>query len=46
MARLRSKVTGVVVEASDDTAGRLGSEYEPVTEKSAPKKATGSKSTK
>lgn len=32
MPRLRHRVTGVVVNVSDDTASRLGTDYEAVRE--------------
>ena len=37
MPRLKNVSTGAVVNVSDDTAARLGSEWEPV--KAQPKKA-------
>lgn len=39
MPRLRNVRSGVVVSVDDDTAARLGSAYEPVEGKPAPKRA-------
>jgi hypothetical protein len=46
MPRLRHRVSGVVVNVSDDTAARLGSAYESADEKPAAKKAPAKKSSK
>ena len=50
MPRLRNSQTGAVVSVSDETAARLGSEWEPVEKKAAPKspakKSASSKSEK
>ncbi len=42
MPRLRNTQSGVVVNVSDDTAARLGSEWEPA-DKPAPRKAPAKK---
>lgn len=44
MPRLRNSQSGAVVSVSDETAARLGSEWEPA-EQPAPKKASAKKST-
>lgn len=36
MPRLRSRLTGVVVDVDDATAALVGAQYEPVTEPPAP----------
>lgn len=36
MARFRNKVTGSIVNVSDEQAKQLGSEYEPAEKKAAP----------
>jgi hypothetical protein len=41
---VRGTLGGAVIETTQETAGRLGSAFEP--EKSAPKKASSSKSEK
>lgn len=47
MPRLRNTKTGAVVSCSDETAVRLGSEWQPVEAPKAPaKKAAPSKSEK
>lgn len=38
MPKLKNKVTGVVVEVSDETATLLGPEYQPVSEPRQPAK--------
>lgn len=43
MARFRNTRNGVVVSVDDDTAARLGSAYEPVEGKPAPKKTAEKK---
>lgn len=44
MPRLRNRVSGVVVNVSDDTAARLASGYESVDEKPTDEKPTSKKS--
>ena len=49
MPRLRNSQSGAVVSVSDETAARLGSEWEPADKqapKSTTKKASSSKSEK
>ena len=38
MPKLKNKVTGVVVEVSEETAALLGPEYQPVSEPRQPAK--------
>lgn len=40
MPRLRNRATGVVVNVSDETASRLGSDYEPVEDQKTTKTAS------
>lgn len=43
MPTLKHRKTGVVLSCSEETAARLGTDWEPVEEKSAPAKKTTAK---